>query len=50
MKSLTIIAFDKTLEDKLPRGNITLLSKVKSIYWSPFRDGLTLLYESQGDS
>lgn len=50
LKSLTILALNQVLEEKLPRGNITLTSKVKAVYWSPFRDGLAVVFESQNDS
>lgn len=49
-KSLILESLDKSLEDKLPRGVIKLFSKVKSIHWTPFRDGLCVLYEGLNES
>lgn len=46
LKSITILALDKALENRLPRGNVTLFSKVKAVFWSPFRQGLAVIYES----
>jgi hypothetical protein len=40
----------QNLEDRLPRGNISLNQKVKAMYWTPFRDGLSVLFESFSDN
>jgi hypothetical protein len=45
-----LIAFDQKFEDKLPRGHIQLLAKVKQVFWTPFREGLAVLYESLSDN
>lgn len=45
-----MFAYDKKLEEKLPHGHITLFGKVKSIFWTPLRNGLSVLYESYNDN
>ena len=50
-KSLIIFSFDEgDLDSKLPHGEVRLQSKITGVYWSPARDGLSVVYEMDQDN
>ena len=48
-KTLQFFPFDSRQEATLPAAPVTLLSKVKAMYWTPFCEGMTILYECIGE-
>ena len=51
MKSVMVVSLDHgDLDSKLPRGEVSLSSKVVGLFWTPLRDGLVVLYEMEQDN
>jgi hypothetical protein len=49
-KTLQFFPFESKLEATLPPAPVSLLSKVKSMYWTPFCNGMTIMYECVGEN
>jgi hypothetical protein len=48
-KTLQFIPFVSKQKASLPAAPVSLLSKVKAIYWTPFCKRMKILYECIGD-